>query len=49
MFAHEKLQVYGKALDFVAKSAAWTTLLGKAEATAGKEMLDRISAMISQF
>src|SRR6059036_3526276 len=25
MFAHEKLQVYGKALDFAAKAAAWTS------------------------
>ena len=24
MFDHEKLQVYGKALDFGAKAAAWT-------------------------
>ena len=23
MFAHEKLQVYGKALDFAAKAASW--------------------------
>jgi hypothetical protein len=25
MFAHEKLQAYGKALDFAAKAAAWTS------------------------
>ena len=25
MFDHEKLQVYGKALDFAAKAAAWTS------------------------
>ena len=37
MFDHEKLQVYGKALDFAAKAAA------------GKEMLGRISAMVAGF
>jgi hypothetical protein len=25
MFAHEKLQVYGKALDFAAQAADWTS------------------------
>ena len=29
MFAHEKLQVYGKALDFAAKATAWTSTWDK--------------------
>jgi four helix bundle protein len=29
MFAHEKLQVYGKALDFAAKAAAWAATWDK--------------------
>ena len=32
MFAHEKLQVYGKALDFAAKTAAWTSTWDKKHA-----------------
>ena len=65
MFAHEQLQVYGKALDFAAQAASWTStwdkkhalvdlgveraLLAETEATAGKEMLRRISAMVAGF
>ena len=29
MFDHEKLQVYGKALDFAAQAAAWTSTWDK--------------------
>jgi len=29
MFAHEKLQVYGKPLDFATKAAAWTSTWDK--------------------
>ena len=32
MFDHEKLQVYGKALDFAAKAAAWTNIWDKRHA-----------------
>ena len=32
MFAHEKLQVYGKALDFAVKAAAWTITWDKKHA-----------------
>ena len=32
MFDHEKLQVYGKALDFAAKAAAWTSTWDKKHA-----------------
>jgi hypothetical protein len=32
MFDHEKLQVYGKALDFSAKAAAWTSTWDKKHA-----------------
>jgi hypothetical protein len=32
MFDHEKLQVYGKALDFAAKGAAWTSTRDKKHA-----------------
>jgi four helix bundle protein len=32
MFAHEKLQVYGRALDFAAKAATWTTTWDKRHA-----------------
>jgi four helix bundle protein len=32
MFAHEKLQVYGKALDFAAKAVAWTSTWDKKHA-----------------
>src|SRR5437660_8570410 len=32
MFDHEKLQVYGKALDFAAKAAAWTSTWDKRHA-----------------
>lgn len=32
MFAHEKLQVYGKALNFVAKAATWTSTWDKRHA-----------------
>jgi hypothetical protein len=73
MFDHEKLQVYGKALDFTAKAAVWTSTWDKkhalvdhlsranesillnlaflieTEATAGKEMLCRNSAMVAGF
>ena len=65
MLAHEKLQVYGKALDFAAQAASWTStwdnkhalvdldveraLLAETEASAGKEMLRRISAMVAGF
>jgi len=65
MFAHEKLLVYDKALDFAAQAASWTStwdnkhtlvdlgveraLLTETEASAGKEMLRRISAMVAGF
>ena len=45
MFDHEKLQVYGKALDLGVERA----FLLETEATAGKEMLRRISAMVAGF
>src|SRR3989442_4276934 len=32
MFAHEKLQVYGQALDFAAQAAAWTSTWDKKHA-----------------
>ena len=32
MFAHEKLQVYGKALDFAAKAAGWISTWDKKHA-----------------
>ena len=32
MFDHEKLQVYGKALDFAAKAGAWTSTWDKKHA-----------------
>ena len=32
MFAREKLQVYGKALDFTAKATAWTSSWDKKHA-----------------
>src|SRR6266700_1420631 len=32
MFAHEKLQVYGKALGFAAKAAVWTSAWDKKHA-----------------
>ena len=32
MFDHEKLQVYGKALDFAAQAAAWTSTWDKKHA-----------------
>src|SRR3989442_11021534 len=32
MFDHEKLHVYGKALDFAAKAAAWTSTWDKKHA-----------------
>ena len=38
MFAHEKLQVYGKPLDFATKAAAWTSTWDKKHA-----LVDRLS------
>jgi len=35
MFAREKLQVYGKALDFTAKATAWTSSWDKRHAWVG--------------
>jgi len=32
MFAHEQLQVYGKALDFAAQAASWTSTWDKKHA-----------------
>jgi hypothetical protein len=32
MFDHEKLQVYGKALDFAAKAGTWTSTWDKKHA-----------------
>ena len=45
MFDHEKLPVYGKALDLGVERA----FLVETEATAGKELLCRISAMVVGF
>ena len=44
MFAHEKLQVYGKALDFAAKAAAWIGTWDKKHALV--EHLSRASESI---
>jgi hypothetical protein len=42
--------IHGKALDFAAEAAAWKiTWDKKTRATAGKEMLRRISAMVAEF
>jgi hypothetical protein len=56
MFDHEKLQVYGKAPQSAAVKGAVFPDLGleraflvETEATADKEMLRRISAMVSGF
>ena len=47
MFDHEKLQVYGKAVDL--DRGVERAFLVEREATAGKEMLRRISAMVTGF
>jgi len=44
MFAHEKLQVYGKALDFAAKAAAWTSTWDKRHALV--DQLDRAAESV---
>jgi hypothetical protein len=47
MFDHEKLQVYGKAVDLdLGVERAFQV---ETEAIAGKEMLGRISAMVAGF
>jgi len=52
MFSHEKLHVYGRALDFAAQATVLASSWEKkhqADMTAGKELLRRIGALLARM